>query len=312
MKNKLYNVLFPIWFLIIFPTMWLFVLPANFLIDTVVLCICLKALKITNINEVYKKSILKVWIFGFIADIIGSALLVCTQFISVNSFLSDIITALAYNPFSNIYAFLITIFAIVISGILIYVFNFKISFKKVDIDEKSKKRIAICLAVFTAPYLFLYPSSLLYKDKTDDLNNIQDNLKKIESEFSGDTITTRIFAESENYTNTNFMYIDKIAKVDSEVVEANTGSIVNMDISTEFDEDTDISEYKKWAKQCSIIVFIKQPAINEVIVNLQNDNKNEICKLTYFKNDIESEYGIKLEELENSSDKLQNILDSIK
>ena len=48
-------------------------------------------------------------------------------------------------------------------------------------------------------------------------------------------------AESENYTNTNFMYIDKIAKVDSEVVESNKGSIVNMSISTKFDENTDIS-----------------------------------------------------------------------
>ena len=33
-KGKLYNVLFPMWMLILFPTTWLIILPGNFLIDS--------------------------------------------------------------------------------------------------------------------------------------------------------------------------------------------------------------------------------------------------------------------------------------
>ena len=38
---KLYNAIFPIWILIIFPTTWLIVLPANFVIDLLVMLITL-------------------------------------------------------------------------------------------------------------------------------------------------------------------------------------------------------------------------------------------------------------------------------
>ena len=210
MKDKLYNVIFPIWLLIFYPLYWLIVLPANFLIDTAVLLISLKVLKISNIKDVYKKTILKVWIIGFVADLCGAALLICTQLLPSNLVNSSIISALAYNPFSNIWSLIITFIAIIITAIIIYFMNLKLSFKKVDLDQKAKKKIAIILAVITAPYLFLYPSSLLYNNNEIDTNITEP--KKIESEFSGDTITTRIFAESQNYTNTNFKYIDKITK----------------------------------------------------------------------------------------------------
>ncbi|MDD3303843.1 MAG: hypothetical protein PHP54_02905 [Clostridia bacterium] len=310
MKNRLYNVIFPIWFLILFPIVWLIVLPANFIIDTIVILLALKLLKVTNLKETYKKTIIKVWLFGFIADFIGALLLIAIQFISTGTFMSDVVAALAYNPFTNIYALLITILAIIISAIAIYLFNVKISLKKVDLEVKTKKKIALALSIFTAPYLFLYPSAMLYKGNQGSENLPE--VSKLQSEFSGDTITTRIFAESENYTNTSFLYIDKIANVDSEVVESNTGSVVNMKISTDFNENSDINEYKKWAKQCSMIVFIKQPTINEVAVYLKNDNKEEICKLTYIKSELENEYSIAFEELEKEAVKLQNILNSIK
>ena len=43
---KLYNAIFPIWILIIFPTTWLIVLPANFVIDLLVMLITLKCMKV--------------------------------------------------------------------------------------------------------------------------------------------------------------------------------------------------------------------------------------------------------------------------
>ena len=101
MKNRLYNVIFPIWFMIIFPTVWIIILPANFIIDSLVLLISLKILKSVSIKRVYKSSIFKVWIFGFISDIIGSLLLILTQLIPQNNdFIGKVINSVALNPFN--------------------------------------------------------------------------------------------------------------------------------------------------------------------------------------------------------------------
>ncbi len=309
MKKKLYNVVFPVWMiLILFPTFWLIALPANFLIDTIVLLISFKLLKIGEIKNAYKKTILKVWIFGFIADIIGSGVLTLMQFIPG---FENIVGDISYDPFSNVYAILLILMAVIISMIVIYALNMKFSFNKVNFDEKTKKKLAIILAIFTAPYLFFMPSKYLYNTGNVKNNNIAPT-SFVGNEFSGDTITSRIFAESKNYTNADFKYIDKIAKVNSDIVKSSKGSIINMTISANFDENVDISEYKKWAKQCSIIVFIKQKTIDEVVVNLKDLNGDEVCNLSYLKNELENEYNVKISSLENDSIKLQEILDSIK
>ena len=41
----LYNVLFPLWMLLMFPVMWLIVLPGNFIIDSIVLIISMLIMK---------------------------------------------------------------------------------------------------------------------------------------------------------------------------------------------------------------------------------------------------------------------------
>ena len=47
-QTKLYNVLFPVWMLMLFPQMWLMVLPGNFLIDSLVLVIAMYILKMAE------------------------------------------------------------------------------------------------------------------------------------------------------------------------------------------------------------------------------------------------------------------------
>ena len=51
---KLYNVLFPLWMLMLFPITWLIILPGNFIIDSIVLIICMFALKFENKKQMYK------------------------------------------------------------------------------------------------------------------------------------------------------------------------------------------------------------------------------------------------------------------
>ena len=160
---RLYNLIFPIWLLWIFPITWLVILPGNFIIDLLVVLITLFALKIEDKKNVLKKTILKTWILGLAADVIGSALLLAFVWIqevifSGSGLYYNIYHAIWFNPFENFIALIIVIVAIIVSGFCIYMFNLKIAFKKIDIDLKQKKKIALAIAVFTAPYTFLLPT----------------------------------------------------------------------------------------------------------------------------------------------------------
>ncbi len=177
--KKLYNIVFPIWFILIMPPIVLLVIPSNFIIDSIVLILGFKLLKLNNWFEKYKNIILKVWIIGFIVDILGSFLLLITQFIPNNDFLyNNLIYPLAWNPFNKPLAFIYVFLILLICGFLIYFINYKISFKKVELEEKSKKTISLLLSILTVPYLFLLPTSYFYKeDKT---------LEKYQDSYIGD------------------------------------------------------------------------------------------------------------------------------
>ena len=78
-RTRLYNMLFPMYLLWLAPTIWLLIMPANFLIDSIVVLIALSVLKLPPM-AIYKKTILKVWGYGFLSDLIGSAsLLIISQ-----------------------------------------------------------------------------------------------------------------------------------------------------------------------------------------------------------------------------------------
>lgn len=82
---KTYNVIFPIWFLLFFPPVILITLFGNYVIDSIVLIVCFYLFKISNsqinLKTFYKKSILKVWLYGFLADILGALILfLCVMF----------------------------------------------------------------------------------------------------------------------------------------------------------------------------------------------------------------------------------------
>ncbi len=66
------------------------------------------------------------------------------------------------NPFENIWALLWTLAAIAVAGVMIYIFNRFVSFRKLPLENKQKHLLALSMAVFTAPYLFLLPTKLFY------------------------------------------------------------------------------------------------------------------------------------------------------
>lgn len=168
---RLNNVFFPIWMLLLFPLTWLVALPVNFLVDSAVVIIALKVMQQQNIKQLYKRCIIWVVIFGFVADIIGGGLMFLTALISSGAsesnavmqwFNNIVVDGVMTNPFSSIWSLLYVVICMAAASVLIYVFNRSISFKKLNIDAKTKHKLALSLAIITCPYLFLIPSTWIY------------------------------------------------------------------------------------------------------------------------------------------------------
>ena len=145
-KLKLNNIIFPVWLLWLFPIVWLIVIPANFIIDSLVLLACLYILKLSDKLIFYKKHILKIYLFGMLSDIIGSIYMFLMMFI--------------FKTATTGFELYLTIPGVVFSGVLIFIFNYFITFK--NIDKKDRLRLSIIFAVVTAPYTFLIPFNWLY------------------------------------------------------------------------------------------------------------------------------------------------------
>lgn len=161
MKNvRLNNIILPIWLLIYIPQVWLLTLPANFIIDSIVLLAAFAVLKVEERKVKYLKSIIKVWIFGFLADFVGAIVMIVATFGLFNGDNSKVGEALRWNPFDNTVALLWTVLSIIVSGVCIYVFDSKFAFNKTDLSEKHKKLISLMMAIFTAPYVMLIPTCL--------------------------------------------------------------------------------------------------------------------------------------------------------
>ena len=161
-----YNVMFPIWMLWLFPLSWLVVLPVNFAIDLLVAVLAMKALHVVQIKQNAKAVILRVWLMGFVADFIGTALMFLSNVVefpgAFGQFWNDFVSAVSFNPFQNGYAFLYVTVCVAVSGLCIYWFNRKFCLKKAVLSDTERHRLSLALAVFTAPYLFYFPSAWIY------------------------------------------------------------------------------------------------------------------------------------------------------
>lgn len=149
MKKKdvrLYNVLFPMWMLVTLPYVWYIVIPGNFIIDSLVLIIAMKVLKMEDRKAFYKKHILPVFGFGFLADILAAVPMWLGVYLELGGTYGD-------SP-------LLTVPGVILAAVLIFVFNYFISFRKCE--KPLRKKLALTFAIATAPYTFLIPSSLLY------------------------------------------------------------------------------------------------------------------------------------------------------
>ena len=163
----LYNVIFPIWMLILFPIGWLIAIPGNFLIDSLVLLLLMRNMQRAERNNIYRKSIWRVYGIGFLSDFIGLLWMFGSQVIDGMLgghagfgawWYQHITNAVALNPFETIPAFVYTFLGVAISGLCIYALNVRFAFSKTRLQPRKKKQFALWLAVCTAPYLFFLPT----------------------------------------------------------------------------------------------------------------------------------------------------------
>ena len=166
---KLYNILLPLWLLLFWPSwLWLVLIPANYLIDRFVLWWGLGDLPEKGIF--CRKHTWKICLAGFFSDLVGACILfavfMLTSFIGEGSSMAGLLEDLGYgvgfNPFAGIPGFLAVALAVAVSGALIFLLDRRI-LRKAGLDETRARTAALRLAIFTAPYLYFFPSELLYQ-----------------------------------------------------------------------------------------------------------------------------------------------------
>ncbi|MGB4287567.1 MAG: hypothetical protein WBJ30_02760 [Tepidanaerobacteraceae bacterium] len=165
-ETKFYNVIFPIWLLLFFPPVILVTIVGNFIIDSLVICLCYFAFKLSDnlaLKTFYTGSIYKVWVFGFMSDLIGAAILFTTGILGDSLGIPyEIYSAINFDPFSNPVALAIIVFAMAVSALLIFLLNYKVTFKKLIADRHMRLKLALAIAIVTMPWTFLLPTKWFY------------------------------------------------------------------------------------------------------------------------------------------------------
>ncbi|MGM9607505.1 MAG: hypothetical protein ACI3XJ_08395 [Oscillospiraceae bacterium] len=146
-QTKLYNIILPIWLLILLPQVWLITIPGNLIIDCAVLLLALLALKHPQKKAVLKKLWWRFWLLGFAADAVGV----------VWMFLPALAEYVISNPFKHPAAFVWTLIGVALAGVCIYFFDKRAMRSCTLLTGRQKHIIALTMAIVTAPWLFFIP-----------------------------------------------------------------------------------------------------------------------------------------------------------
>ncbi len=159
------NIIFPIFMLWLFPSTWIFIIIANFIIDFAVVYFTCRYLHIKKIKHLLKKSFIITYLSGFVADFIGNLILIFLPeivYLFNNNLASSLSYAIFWNPYSNLLGFLAILLVVILCSFIIWALNYYIAFKSSGISLDERFKLSLSLAIFTAPYLFLLPSYLIY------------------------------------------------------------------------------------------------------------------------------------------------------
>ncbi len=135
--------------------LWVIMLVGNFIIDSLVILGWSRIKKVSRPSEVWKKSIIRVWLFGFLCDILASAILLLIYYIVAGGILSAISAQELFRVEWGIGAVLYGFFGALIGLALIYRMDKRWAFRKTNLSAAQKKNLAFWLAILTAPYLMM-------------------------------------------------------------------------------------------------------------------------------------------------------------
>lgn len=158
-ETRLYNVILPIWLLLLFPQLLVFVIPGNLIVDCAVLLITLAALKHQGKAAVLKQLWWKFWLLGFVSDAVGVVwmFLGWLLYLPFGDWWTDTLSHILHNPFAHPAAFLWTLAGVALAGVCIYFFDKKAMAKCGLLTGREKHIIALTMAIVTAPWLFFIP-----------------------------------------------------------------------------------------------------------------------------------------------------------
>ena len=160
-----YNILLPIWLLVWWPSpLWLVLGPANSLIDRLVLRWGLKGME--GRDAFCRRHCWKVCLAGFASDLVGGLLLFGAMLalgeVPGGELADTLAYGLGFNPFSHVLSLVIVLVAIAVAGLCIFLLDRWI-LTRAGLAAELARSAALRLAVITAPWLFLFPSMLLYR-----------------------------------------------------------------------------------------------------------------------------------------------------
>lgn len=165
-QTKLYNIILPIWLLVLFPLVWLIVIPGNLIVDCAVLLLTLCTLKHQAKKDVLKKVWWKFWLLGFAADAVGVLWLLLgmvpatgwlpmsTSFVNL---WNDTVGNIVGNSFSHWASFLWMLIGVALAGVCIYFFDKRALRSCEHLTDREKHIVALTMAIVTAPWTFFIP-----------------------------------------------------------------------------------------------------------------------------------------------------------
>ena len=163
---KLYNVIFPIWILMFWPSppVILLTLLGNLAIDCLVVFLALLALKHPARRAVLRLCWWKVWLFGFLSDVIGALWLAAGLFGAwaldadgTAGWVSDFAMAMTVNPFMHPLALVWTALGAAIAGVCIYFFDRRVFRRVPELEADQAHTLALAMAIATTPWMFFIP-----------------------------------------------------------------------------------------------------------------------------------------------------------
>lgn len=149
---RLYNMMFPIWLLWMFPPAWLVILPGNLLFDGLVLFLSLTALHRADRKSRMRSLLLPFWVCGFMADFAGAA------WMEAGRLVSGLSGGWTVYDVSHPAAFAWTLSAVAVSGVCIFAMDRAVLKGELSpLPERERRAVSLAMAVATAPWTFFIP-----------------------------------------------------------------------------------------------------------------------------------------------------------